>query len=79
VIVVADNGIGITSDALPHIFELFVQDERALALQTGGLGIGLSVVRDLVEAHDGTVEARSAGTDRGSEFIVKLPIRRSNR
>jgi diguanylate cyclase (GGDEF)-like protein len=78
VIVVADNGIGITSDALSHIFELFVQDERALALQNGGLGIGLSVVRDLVEAHDGTVEARSAGTDRGSEFIVRLPIRRAN-
>jgi diguanylate cyclase (GGDEF)-like protein len=73
VITVADNGIGISPDALAHIFELFVQDERALALQNGGLGIGLAVVRDLVEAHDGTVVARSAGTDRGSEFIVRLP------
>jgi diguanylate cyclase len=77
VIIVADNGIGITSDALAHIFDLFVQDERALALQNGGLGIGLAVVRDLVEAHDGTVVARSAGADRGSEFIVRLPIRRT--
>jgi diguanylate cyclase (GGDEF)-like protein len=76
VIAVADDGIGITPDALAHIFELFVQDERALALQNGGLGIGLAVVRDLVEAHDGTVVARSAGTDRGSEFIVRLPIQR---
>ena len=78
VIAVADNGIGITPDALGHIFELFVQDERALALQNGGLGIGLSVVRDLVEAHEGSVVARSAGPDRGSEFIVRLPIRLTN-
>jgi diguanylate cyclase (GGDEF)-like protein len=77
VIVVADNGIGITPDALTHIFELFVQDERALALQSGGLGIGLAVVRDLVEAHNGTVVAKSAGTDRGSEFIVRLPLARN--
>jgi diguanylate cyclase (GGDEF)-like protein len=79
VIAVADNGIGITADALARIFELFVQDERALALHNGGLGIGLAVVRELVEAHRGTVEARSAGTDRGSEFIVRLPIWRTKR
>jgi diguanylate cyclase (GGDEF)-like protein len=72
---VSDNGIGITPEALPHIFELFVQDERALALQNGGLGIGLAVVRDLVEAHDGSVVAKSAGKDGGSEFAVTLPIR----
>jgi diguanylate cyclase (GGDEF)-like protein len=77
VITVADNGIGITPEALPHIFELFVQDERALALQNGGLGIGLAVVRDLVEAHDGTVVAKSDGKDGGSEFTVRLPIRQS--
>jgi signal transduction histidine kinase len=77
VIEVADNGIGITSDALTHIFELFVQDDRALALQNGGLGIGLAVVRDLVEAHGGSVVARSAGADHGSQFIVRLPIRRA--
>jgi diguanylate cyclase (GGDEF)-like protein len=77
VITVADDGIGITPEALPHIFELFVQDERALALQRGGLGIGLAVVRDLVEAHDGSVVAKSAGKDGGSEFIVRLPMRQS--
>jgi signal transduction histidine kinase len=78
VIAIADNGIGITSDALGHIFELFVQDERALTLQKGGLGIGLAVVRDLVEAHGGSVVARSDGTDRGSEFIVRMPMRRNS-
>jgi signal transduction histidine kinase len=77
VVTVADDGIGITPEALTHIFELFVQDERALALQAGGLGIGLAVVRDLVEAHDGSVVANSAGKDSGSEFTVRLPIRRS--
>jgi diguanylate cyclase (GGDEF)-like protein len=76
-ITVADNGIGITPDVLPHIFDLFVQDERALALQNGGLGIGLAVVRDLVEAHGGSVVAKSVGKDRGSEFVVRLPILRS--
>jgi diguanylate cyclase (GGDEF)-like protein len=76
VITVADNGIGITPNALPHIFELFVQDERALDQQSGGLGIGLAVVRDLVEAHGGNVVAMSAGKDRGSEFIVRLPLLR---
>jgi diguanylate cyclase (GGDEF)-like protein len=73
-ITVADNGIGITPDALPNIFELFMQDTRALALHNQGLGIGLAVVRDLVEAHGGTVVARSPGRDLGSEFIVTLPI-----
>jgi diguanylate cyclase (GGDEF)-like protein len=77
VITVGDNGIGITPGALPHVFELFVQDERALVLQNGGLGIGLAVVHDLVEAHGGSVVAKSAGIDRGSEFVVRLPIVRS--
>ena len=71
---VSDNGIGITADALPSIFELFTQDARALALHDGGLGIGLAVVRDLVEAHGGTVVARSPGRDLGSDFIVTLPM-----
>jgi signal transduction histidine kinase len=74
VITVADNGIGITPDVLPRIFELFVQDERALALYSGGLGIGLAVVRELVEAHGGSVVAKSVGKDRGSEFVVRLPM-----
>lgn len=73
-ITVSDNGIGITADALPDIFELFAQDARAVALHNGGLGIGLAVVRDLVEAHGGTVLASSAGPDLGSEFVVTLPL-----
>jgi diguanylate cyclase (GGDEF)-like protein len=71
---VSDDGIGITAEALPSIFELFTQDARALALYDGGLGIGLAVVRDLVEAHGGTVVARSPGRDLGSDFIVALPM-----
>jgi diguanylate cyclase (GGDEF)-like protein len=71
---VADNGIGIDADALPNIFELFMQDARALALHNHGLGIGLAVVRDLVEAHGGTVVASSAGRDRGTAFTVTLPM-----
>jgi signal transduction histidine kinase len=54
---------------LPHVFELFTQ-----ASPDGGLGIGLAVVRALVERHDGTVEARSDGAGRGSEFVVRLPL-----
>jgi diguanylate cyclase len=73
-ITVSDNGIGITADTLPNIFELFMQDARALALHNHGLGIGLAVVRDLVEAHSGTVVARSPGRDRGTDFIVTLPM-----
>ena len=70
---ISDNGIGISPEALPHIFDLFVQDRRALEFRHGGLGIGLAVVRDLVEAHGGTVVASSAGPDLGSEFVVTLP------
>lgn len=73
-ITVSDNGVGITMEALPNIFELFVQDARAQAHYDGGLGIGLAVVRDLVEAHGGTVVARSPGRDLGSDFIVTLPM-----
>lgn len=74
VITVSDNGIGISAEALPDIFSLFVQDARALALYNGGVGIGLAVVRELVEAHGGTVVGRSAGRNLGSEFIVTLPL-----
>ncbi|HEY4972901.1 MAG TPA: ATP-binding protein, partial [Steroidobacteraceae bacterium] len=73
-ITVADNGIGITTEALPAVFELFMQDASALALSSGGLGIGLAVVRDLVEAHQGTVVASSLGRDHGSQFVVTLPM-----
>jgi diguanylate cyclase (GGDEF)-like protein len=71
---VSDNGIGITSLALPTLFEPFVQDIPAVGFNGGGLGIGLAVVRMLVEAHSGTVVARSAGTGRGSQFTVTLPL-----
>jgi signal transduction histidine kinase len=73
VLSVQDDGMGISADALPHIFELFVQGRQTIERALGGLGLGLSIVRSLVEAHGGTVTAHSAGPDRGSEFIVRLP------
>ena len=74
VITVSDNGIGITAQALPHVFEPFVQDAQATVYNGGGLGIGLTVVRELVEAHGGQVVATSAGGDLGSQFVVTLPL-----
>jgi signal transduction histidine kinase len=71
---IADNGIGISAQALPHVFELFVQDKHAVAVSREGLGIGLAVVRDLIEAHGGSVVASSAGLGCGSEFVVLLPL-----
>ena len=71
---VRDNGLGIAADMLPLVFELFIQDAHALPHSSGGLGIGLAIVRDLVEAHGGTVVGRSAGRDLGSEFVVTLPL-----
>ncbi len=70
---VADDGIGIRPEVLPRVFDLFVQDEAGRTLAQGGLGIGLSLVRSLVELHGGTVEARSEGPGKGSEFVVRLP------
>jgi len=77
-ITVSDSGIGITPEALPYIFELFVRDPRAMALDSAGLGVGLAVVRDLVEAHGGTVVATSAGKNLGSQFVVTLPMKAKN-
>ena len=74
VMTVADNGIGISVDALPNVFEPFVQDAHAIGFNGVGLGIGLTVVRELVEAHDGSVVAKSAGTGLGSQFVVTLPL-----
>jgi CheY-like chemotaxis protein len=74
VISVRDTGIGIDAEHLPHIFEMFSQVAPALQRSHGGLGIGLSLVRGLVELHDGNVEARSEGLGMGSECIVRLPI-----
>lgn len=73
-VTVRDNGIGISPEALPGIFDLFVQEARALPVRNGGLGVGLAIARDLVEAHGGTLVGRSAGRDCGSEFVVTLPL-----
>ena len=74
VIEITDNGMGIPADLLPRIFDLFVQGDRALDRSQGGLGIGLSVVRRMVEMHGGQVSARSAGIGRGSTFTLRLPL-----
>ncbi|OOO01303.1 MAG: Autoinducer 2 sensor kinase/phosphatase LuxQ [Chromatiales bacterium USCg_Taylor] len=71
---VKDTGIGITSKILPRVFEVFTQSKRALMRSQGGLGIGLSLVKGLVELHGGSIEARSDGAGRGSEFVVRLPV-----
>src|SRR5262249_11960425 len=73
VVRVRDTGVGFDSDLVPRIFDLFVQGDTSLDRAHGGLGIGLTVVRRLVELHGGRVEARSAGVGKGSEFIVPLP------
>jgi PAS domain S-box-containing protein len=74
IVAVRDTGIGIPSEHLPHIFEMFSQVTSALERSQGGLGIGLSLVKGLVELHGGTIEARSGGPGQGSEFTVHLPI-----
>ena len=71
---VVDNGRGIAPDLLPRIFQLFEQGDRSLARSEGGLGIGLTLVQNLVRMHSGTVEAKSEGPGRGSEFMVRLPM-----
>src|SRR5262249_53975038 len=68
-----DNGIGIAPDRLPSIFEMFAQIEGETDRSQGGLGIGLTLARRLVEIHGGKIEARSAGLNKGSEFLVRLP------
>ena len=73
VVTVRDTGIGIPSKMLPKIFDVFTQGDQTLERPHGGLGIGLTLVRRLVEMHGGSVEAFSDGPDRGSEFVVRLP------
>jgi PAS domain S-box-containing protein len=73
VVVVEDDGIGIPREFLPQIFEMFSQVDRSVERSTGGLGIGLALVKGLVEMHGGTVTAESEGPDRGSTFTVRLP------
>jgi PAS domain S-box-containing protein len=74
IIQVCDNGIGIPSDLLPHVFELFTQGPRALARAEGGLGIGLTLVKAIVEMHGGTVHAYSDGQGKGARFELRLPL-----
>jgi len=73
-VVVRDTGIGIAPEAMPRIFELFTQIPSERVSTTGGLGIGLALVRALVELHGGEIHASSAGIDQGSEFLVRLPL-----
>jgi len=73
VVRVKDNGTGIAAEMLPHIFELFTQIDLSPERSQGGLGIGLTLVRRLVELHGGTIEALSPGPGQGSEFVVRLP------
>lgn len=74
VVSVRDTGTGIVSEMLPRIFDLFIQADNSLERSQGGLGIGLTLVKRLVEMHGGKVEAHSEGIGHGSEFIVRLPV-----
>ena len=71
---VKDDGVGISPEMLPRLFEIFSQGERALERSQGGLGVGLSLVRGLLDLHGGRVEAKSDGIGKGSEFTVHLPV-----
>ena len=73
-VTVKDNGAGIPSDKLDSIFDMFMQIDRTSERSQGGLGIGLTLVKRLVEMHGGSIEARSEGEGRGSEFVVRLPV-----
>ena len=71
---VRDTGIGIPEDKLDAIFDMFTQADQSLERAHGGLGIGLTLVRQLVEMHGGSVQVSSAGPGKGSEFVVRLPL-----
>jgi PAS domain S-box-containing protein len=74
IVAIRDNGIGISAEMMPQLFKIFEQAPAALGRAEGGLGIGLALVQGLVTLHGGSVEARSDGPGRGSEFIVRLPV-----
>ncbi len=78
-ITVADTGIGVDADFLPHLFERFRQADSSTTRHFGGLGLGLSIVKQLVELHGGTIRAHSEGAGRGATFIIELPIRAEHR
>jgi CheY-like chemotaxis protein len=71
---VRDTGIGIGSGVLPHLFEAFAQADRSLERSKGGLGLGLALVKGLVELHGGDIQAASEGLGRGAEFTIRLPL-----
>jgi signal transduction histidine kinase/CheY-like chemotaxis protein len=73
-VVVRDNGIGISPEVLPHIFDIFTQADHSLDRAQGGLGVGLAVVKGLIEMHGGEVDARSAGSGEGAELRLRLPL-----
>jgi PAS domain S-box-containing protein len=74
VIEIADSGVGIAPELLPHIFELFVQGDRTLDRSQGGLGVGLAICKQLIEMHRGTITAHSEGVGRGATFEIRLPL-----
>jgi CheY-like chemotaxis protein/anti-sigma regulatory factor (Ser/Thr protein kinase) len=74
-ITVHDTGMGISSEFLPHVFERFRQADSSSTRKYGGLGLGLSIVKQLVELHGGTVKVESAGEGKGATFVVNLPVR----
>jgi signal transduction histidine kinase len=73
-IAVKDSGVGISADMLPRVFDLFAQERQTIDRSHGGLGLGLTIARRLVELHSGTIEVRSDGGGRGSEFVIRLPL-----
>jgi two-component system, chemotaxis family, CheB/CheR fusion protein len=75
---VKDDGIGIPADLLPRIFDLFAQDNNSAGRSEGGLGIGLTIARNLIEMHGGTLRAFSEGAGKGSEFVIELPLASSS-
>src|SRR5690606_32304483 len=79
VVSVRDEGVGIPPERIGELFDMFSQLDRTLERSQGGLGIGLHLVKRLVELHGGTVAARSAGIGHGSEFVVRLPVRSEER
>jgi CheY-like chemotaxis protein len=76
---VQDTGSGIDAEFLPHIFERFSQADRTITRSTGGLGLGLSIARSIVQAHEGTIRARSPGRGKGSTFSISIPLSASPR